>query len=148
MDNYYSSPELFHELFYRHTYACGTARLIRKGMPKTVAKTKLKPLESVFMRNGPLLCLKWSGPKKKSAKKPVTMLSTIHAADELLTQKKDFHGNRIPKPVCIYQYTKKMSGVDISDQYMSHHVALRKSMNGLANCFSICSTWLSSTRTF
>ena len=128
MDNYYSSPELFHELFYRHTYACGTARLIRKGMPKTVAKTKLKPLESVFMRNGPLLCLKWSGPKKKSAKKPVTMLSTIHAADELLTQKKDFHGNRIPKPVCIYQYTKKMSGVDISDQYMSHHVALRKSM--------------------
>ena len=64
MDNYYSSPELFHELFHCETYACGTARLIRKGMPKTVANAKLKPLESVFMRNGPLLCLKWSGPKK------------------------------------------------------------------------------------
>ena len=128
MDNYYSSPELFHELYHRETYACGTARLIRKGMPKTVAKAKLKPLESVFMRNGPLLCLKWSGPKKKSAKKPVTILSTIHSADELLTKKKDSHGNRIPKPVCIYQYTKNMSGVDISDQYLSHHVALRKSM--------------------
>ena len=68
MDNYYSSPELFHELYHRETYACGTACLIQKGMPKTVAKAKLKPLESVFMRNGPLLCLKWSGPKKKSAK--------------------------------------------------------------------------------
>ena len=97
-------------------------------MPKTVAKAKLKPLESVFMRNGPLLCLKWSGSKKKSAKKPVTILSMIHSADELLTKKKDSHGNRIPKPVCIYQYTKNMSGVDISDQYLSHHVALRKSM--------------------
>ena len=27
MDNYYSSPQLFDELFYRETYACGTARL-------------------------------------------------------------------------------------------------------------------------
>ena len=28
MDNYYSSPELFYELFHRQTYACGTACLI------------------------------------------------------------------------------------------------------------------------
>ena len=98
-------------------------------MPKTIADAKLKPLKSVFMGNGPLLCLKWSGPKKKSkAKKPVTILSMIHSAEELLMKKKDSHGNHIPKPVCIYQYTKNMSGVDISDQYLSHHVALRKSM--------------------
>ena len=96
-------------------------------MPKTVANAKLKPLESVFMRNGPLLCLKWSGPNNKN-KKALTILSTIHSANELLTKKKDRHGNRIPKPVCIHQYTKNMSGVDISDQYLSHHVALRKSM--------------------
>lgn len=128
MDNYYSSPELFFELFYRQTYACGTARQIRKGMPKTFSKAKLKPLESAFLRHGPLLCLKWSGPKRKSSKKPVTMLSTIHEANELLTKKKDKDGHRIPKPVCIHDYTKKMSGVDISDQYLSHHVALRKSM--------------------
>ena len=64
MDNYYSSPELFPELYYHETYACGTARLIRKGMPKTIGKTKLKPLELVYMRSGPLLSLKWSGPKR------------------------------------------------------------------------------------
>ena len=28
MDNYYSSPELFYELFYHETYACGTAQLM------------------------------------------------------------------------------------------------------------------------
>ena len=128
MDNYYSSPELFDELYYRQTYACGTARQMRKGMPQTLRKCKLKPLESAFMRNGPLLCLKWVGQKMKSKKKPVTILTTIHEANELLTKKKDSHGNRIPKPVCISEYTKNMSGVDISDQYMAYHVALRKSM--------------------
>ena len=128
MDNYYSSPELSNELYYRSTYSCGTVRASRKEMPKTLAKAKLKPLQSVFLRNGPLLCMKWLGPKSKSKKKPVTMLSTIHEATELLTQKKDRHGNRLPKPVCIYDYTKNMAGVDISDQYMAFHTNLRKSM--------------------
>ena len=128
MDNYYSSPELFLELYYRETYACGTVQQNRKGLPNSVKKAKLKPLQSVFSRNGPMLCLKWSGEKKKSTKKPVTILSTIHEATELLTKKKDAHGNRIAKPVSIFQYTQNMSGVDISDQDMSFHVSLRKSM--------------------
>ena len=128
MDNYYTSPELFSELYYRETYACGTVRTNRKGIPITVKNAKLKPLESIFLRKGPLLCLKWCGEKKKSKKKPVTIISTIHSATELLTKKKDPHGNRVPKPVPIYEYTKNMSGVDISDQYMAFHVSLRKSM--------------------
>ena len=128
MDNYYSSPELFSELYYRQTYACGTVQQNRKGLPATVKKTKLKLLESVFLRNGPMLCLKWSGPQKKSKKKPVTILSTIHSANELLTPKTDPYGNCIPKPVAIHEYTKNMSGVDISDQYMSFYVSLWKSM--------------------
>ena len=128
MDNYYTSPELLSELYCWETYACGTVKLNRIGMPISVKNAQLKPLESVYLRNGPILCLKWSGEKKKSKKKPVTILSTIHEATELLTKKKDSHGNRIPKPVPIYEYTKYMSGVDLSDQYMSFHVALRKSM--------------------
>ena len=81
------------------------------------------------MRNGPLLCLKWVGQKMKSKKNPVTILTTIHEANELLMKKKkDSHGNCIPKSVCISEYTKNMSSVDISDQYMASHVALRKSM--------------------
>ena len=126
MDNYYSSPELFSELYFRQTYACGCQN--RKGLLNAVKKAKLEPLQSFFLRNGPLLCLKWSGEKKKSTKKPVTILSMIHEASELLTRKKDAHGNRILKPVAIHQYTQNMAGVDISDQYMSFHVALCKSM--------------------
>ena len=86
MDNYYTSPELFSELFYRETYACGTVRQNRKGLPTSVKQAKLKLLQSVYLRSGPMLCLKWSGEKKKSTKKPVTILSTIHEAMELLTK--------------------------------------------------------------
>ena len=88
MDNYYTTPELFSELFYHETYACGTVRQNRKGLPTSVKQAKLKPLQSVYLRSGPMLCLKWSGEKKKSTKKPVTILSTIHEAMELLTKKK------------------------------------------------------------
>ena len=56
------------------------------------------------------------------------MLSTIHEATEVLTKKKNTRGEHIPKPLPIYQYIKNMSDVDISDQYMSFHVALHKSM--------------------
>ena len=127
MDNYYSSPELFEELYFRETYSCGTARTNRKGMPNSLTKLNVQPLESAYLRNGPLLCLKWKGAKTKTKKKPVTLLSTIHDADEILTVKKDSHGNRIPKPQVIVEYTRNMSGVDLSDQYMAFHMSLRKS---------------------
>ena len=63
-----------------------------------------------FTSNGKVLNQK---PKKKTT--PATVLSTIHNANELLTTKKDSHGNRIPKPEIVYEYTNNMSGVDLSD---------------------------------
>ena len=66
--------------------------------------------------------------KQKPKNNPVTVLSTIHDANELLKTKKDSHGNRIPKPEIVYEYTNNMSGVDLSDQYMAFHMSLRKSM--------------------
>ena len=128
MDNYYTSPDLFEELYYRETYSCGTARTKRKGMPRTLDKFNVAALQSVFVRKGPLLCLRWRGQKTKSKKKPVTILSTIHEANDVLTTKKDSHGNRLPKPEAINEYTTHMSGVDLSDQYMAFHMNLRKSM--------------------
>ena len=62
MDNYYSRPELFSELYFRQTYACGTVRQNHKGLPNAVKKAKLEPLQSFFLRNGPLLCLKFRFP--------------------------------------------------------------------------------------
>ena len=71
MDNYYTSLELFEELYFRETYACGTVRMNGKSMPiRTLKHVNVKPLESAFLRNGPLLCLKWKGAKTKKTKKP------------------------------------------------------------------------------
>ena len=54
MDNYYTSPEHFSELFYCETYACGTVRQNRKGLPTSVKQAELKPLQSVYLRSGPM----------------------------------------------------------------------------------------------
>ena len=50
MDNYYTSPELLEELYFRETYACATVRNNRKGMPITMKSMNGKPLESALER--------------------------------------------------------------------------------------------------
>ena len=123
MDNYYSSPELFWELHFKETYACGTCRSNRKNMPESVTKAKLKKKgECVFQRNGPLLCLKWK------EKKDVTMLSTAHEAIFVETGHVNRDGKKIEKPECINYYCARMGGVDLSDQLLNYYSFLRKSM--------------------
>jgi hypothetical protein len=106
MDNYYTSPELFTELDTMDTYACGTLRMNRKQVPKAM-KLKLKKGEIVFRRRGNMFALKWHD------KRNVSMLSTIHDADEVLLDKRDRNGEPIVKPSCLYDYVKKMGGVDV-----------------------------------
>ena len=122
MDNYYSSPDLFFELFAKETYACGTCRKLRKNLPKAVTKAKLKRKgDCVFRRDGPLLCFKWR------EKKDVLMLSTIHEAILVETGKRDRDGNKIEKPEAVYYYCSRMGGVDLSDQLLNYFSFLRKS---------------------
>ena len=127
MDNWYTSAELLEELLYRDTYACGTVRMLHKGTP-CFKKSTIKHLQSSFARNGLLLLVKWCGQETKSRKKTVSVLSMIHEVNEVLTTKKDKHGNCLPKPEAIFEYMKYMSGVDLSDQYMAFHMNLHKSM--------------------
>lgn len=73
-DNYYSSPELFYELLYRETQACGTVRSNRKGLPMAVVNAKFTKGGEVIWRRqkdesldgGGLLALKWLEKKKVS----------------------------------------------------------------------------------
>ena len=74
MDNYYSSPELFWELYDAETYACGSVQKKRKGLPIAVSSAKLKKGESVFRRNDALLAL------KQDDKHAIYMITTIHDA--------------------------------------------------------------------
>ena len=83
MDNFYTSPELYEELFFHSTYACGTVCQNRKVLPKAVTTAKLKKTEAVFRCSGPLLPIKWCD------KRAVTVLTTIHPAINVATNKTD-----------------------------------------------------------
>ena len=123
MDNFYTSPELYEELFVHSTYACGTVHPNRKGLPKAVTTAKLQKTEAVFRCNGPPLAIKWCD------KRAVTVLTTIHAAVHVETNKTDAQGNRILKPfLAIADYIKKIGGCDTSDQLISYYSFLQKSI--------------------
>ena len=79
MDNYYTSPELLEELYFREKYACGTVRNNRKGMPITMNSMNVNPLESTSMRNAPCLCLCWKGAKSKTKKKTPSYAYIYHS---------------------------------------------------------------------
>ena len=122
MDSFYTSPELYEELVFHSTYACGTLCQNRKGQPKTVTTAKLKKTEAVFRHNGPLLAIKWCD------KRAVTVVTTIHAAVHVATNKTDAWKNRILKLLAIVDYINKMGGCDTSDQLMSYYSFLWKSI--------------------
>lgn len=141
-DNYYSSPELFDELLYRDTLACGTVRSNRKGLPIAVVQEKLKNKDDLIYRRrcdenvpgegGGLLALKWLEKKK-----PVFMISTAHSASWRATGKRLRDADKTPvyKPTVVVEYTRKMGGVDLSDQLMSYYHFLRKSLKWSTKMF-------------
>ena len=122
MDNYYTSPELLEELYYRSTFACGTVRKNRKGLPNAVSGPKFKKKgDMVFRRNGPLLALKWF------EKRSVYMLTTIHDAVLVDTGKVTLENEKVWKPEAVHDYVKFMRAVDLGDQMMSYNNILRRS---------------------
>ena len=58
LDNFYNSYQLNLELYVRDTYVAGMLRSNRKGNSKAVVTAKLKKGETVYRRNGPVLCLR------------------------------------------------------------------------------------------
>ncbi|XP_050955471.1 piggyBac transposable element-derived protein 4 isoform X2 [Labeo rohita] len=77
MDDFYTSPKLLTDLFAMKFGACGIYRDHRKDFPKTTANslTKNSTMGSIrWIRDGPLLCVKWMDTQEVSA------CSTIHAA--------------------------------------------------------------------
>ena len=123
MDNYYSSPELYLELDYFDTYACGTVRKNRKELPKLLPAVKLRQGEGIFRRKGNLLALKYHD------KRDIHFLTTAHQAKMVVTDKTNrVTGERILKPKPIVEYIKKMGGVDLSDQITQYYEVLRKTV--------------------
>nr|XP_027236124.1 piggyBac transposable element-derived protein 4-like [Penaeus vannamei] len=103
VDNWYTSPTLFHLLQSRRTNAVGTARLNRKFMPKDLSVSWRDDVDYPSSTTG-LLALVWKDSNN------VTMLSNVHTAA--------MEGE---KPLVVKDYDVGMKGVDVGDQMMNYY---------------------------
>ena len=119
MDNYYSSPHLFHCMRRLGFGACGTVRINRRGVPEEI-KAKLQKGEIVSkMIDEDTMALKWMD------KRPVAMLTTVHD-DSVVTKQRRTRAaqggvEEIRKPAVVERYNEFMGGVDTGDQLLSYY---------------------------
>ena len=119
-DNWFNSVELLLEVLARDRYGMGTVRTNRKDLPKAVVgkHVKLKKGETVYCQNGHQLCLRWCD------KRPVTMLSTINEATEVVTKRK-YNGEILFRPIIVHCYNNCMNLVNKTDYLLSSYIVLK-----------------------
>ncbi|XP_014663935.1 PREDICTED: piggyBac transposable element-derived protein 1-like [Priapulus caudatus] len=129
MDNFFSSPELFHSLKQKNMGACGTVRSNRKGLPKNIGPKDVKLKRGdlpVFWHdaNYSLTFTTWQDTKR------VNCLSTLHGNQTVNKEirSKDATGKRtVKKPALVQDYNKYMGGVDWFDQLSVYYCYPHKS---------------------
>ena len=127
MDNFYTSPELFHDLLERNTSASGTVRQNHKHFPallKSVYGETATPRgTTTFAYYKQLTMVRWSDNKD------VYALSTLYS-DQLTTARRRVGSavSDVPCPRIISDYNALMGGVDLADQAMCYYSIGRKSM--------------------
>ncbi|XP_032371499.1 piggyBac transposable element-derived protein 4 [Etheostoma spectabile] len=139
VDNFYTSPKLFKDLFSLNVGACGTYRDNRKAYPHTDlnALKKNAPRGSIrWIREGPLVFVKWMDTRE------VSICSTIHPAfsgntvkRRVKTQGDNWTTKCIPCPTPIMEYNKYRGGVDLSDQLIQYYTVRYNSMRWYQTLF-------------
>ena len=127
MDNWFSSPTLYHDLQARKTSAVGTVGPNRKYMPNFTVKKKGE-LEFASSPLG-MLAIRWVDKKK------VNLLSTIHKAPDLKEVPCGEPGKFKSKPQIVLDYNLGKTGVDVSDQMASYYNIRRKSVKWYQTLF-------------
>lgn len=126
MDNFFTSPALFDNLFKEKIYCSGTVRTNRKGMPQAIKSAKLKNRgDSIIMQRGNLSAVSWKD------KKNVTYLSTNCDSTESTTvmrRQKDGSVKEMPCPSVVPSYNQYMFGVDRADQIRTQYSTCRKAL--------------------
>ncbi|XP_018367242.1 PREDICTED: piggyBac transposable element-derived protein 4-like, partial [Trachymyrmex cornetzi] len=129
IDNWYSSPWLFLTLHNAKTNVCGTVRPNRAKLPK-VNKKEIKNGEMKVFSSPRMTYMLWKD------KRLVTMLSTKHAPEMVVTNKVDYHTKqKKQKPNIVLEYNDNMGGVDLSDQCITPYEILRKSQKWYIKTF-------------
>ncbi|XP_069982319.1 piggyBac transposable element-derived protein 4-like [Penaeus vannamei] len=127
LDNWYSSPELFHYLSSRKTNVVGTVRLNRKFMPKDLKVSARGDVDYRTSATG-MLALSWMDRKK------VHMLSTIHGQD-MVDLPPNRRGIVRTKPQVVVDYNVGMKGVDLADQLAASYSTTRRTNKWYQNVF-------------
>ena len=113
-DNFFTSLPLMEELLLNNTYACGTLRLNRRGLPASVKNVKLRQKGDMKKRQkGNMLITIWKD------KRQVALLSTNQQPTDNLHRPR--HGAPVLKPDAISSYNQHMGGVDLADQHRAYY---------------------------
>lgn len=127
VDNFYTSASLFHDLFERCTYACGTLRINRKYSPKEISLPRNCNIgTSDWTMAGPILAQSWKDSKE------VFFLSTIHNPEyephiPEANRRVKRRGGEVTCPPLLHDYNKNMGGVDLNDQMRKYYNMGRRS---------------------
>ena len=125
MDNYYSSPFLFYNLFSKNTADCGTIRIPRKGVPKDIctAKFEKRGEHCIMACSNKLVAIKLLD------RKHVTLLSTAFNCALIDGGKKHWKTNEpVKKHDLVYQYNRYMGDVDCNDQHLKYSAFNRRTL--------------------
>ncbi|CAC5374938.1 unnamed protein product [Mytilus coruscus] len=124
-DSFFTSPDLFINLWEHGTYACGTVRANRKGLPAGLDRIKLKEQgQFVVKQKNYMRVTVWRD------KKNINLLSTncFGEPDKVNRKQKDGTIKEVPCPLSVKHYNMFMNGVDHADQLRSTYNISRKCM--------------------
>jgi hypothetical protein len=121
MGRWFSSPNIFDHLWGCKTKAVGTVMSKRKEVPKQAFSGKLKKGEKISCQQDHLLAIKWKDICD------VLFLTTDH--EDILVDTPSSRGayHKI-KPAAVLDYNKHKTGVDRSEQMLSHYSFERKTI--------------------
>ncbi|KAI4476158.1 hypothetical protein M0804_013821 [Polistes exclamans] len=122
IDNWYSSPKLFRELYKMKTNVCGTVRINRKEMPRELKSHVLQQGEAIIFTTKEMAAIKWKN------KKDFVMLTTMHDLSFVEAGKQNrYTGQKTLNPTAVVDYNQYMGGVDVGDQMLSKFHTVRRS---------------------
>lgn len=121
MDNYFTSVGLFEHLQRKKTYATGTVRKDRRGLPvgiKTLAFKNSGQMKK-WQKGGRLMAVGWQEKKRQ-----VNVLTSGSKTGNMQLRRPGKRGQPeqvYPKPVTIQDYTENFNAVDKIDQLRSYY---------------------------
>ena len=130
VDNYYSSPILFSDLWLLGCGATGTLRANRRGVPQAIKDAAVTKGQTHTMSNGNLSLMKFHD------RKVVHLLGTTERADMVPSGKVNPHtGQPVLRPSVVLEYDKYMGGVDRCDQMVSYSTFRAQTMKWYKRVF-------------